>query len=284
MKEIALIEPIDYLVIGHVTQDVIPGSYALGGTAAYSALTAAALGLRVGVVTACAPNLALPELAGIQVIRKDSPWSTTFENRYSEGIRTQHLHHRAVLLTPEDIPAQWRNTPLVHLGPVAQELDPELAAAFPRSFVGVTPQGWLRTWDDDQKVLPCRWESAGEVLIHASAAVLSIEDVSGNEDEIQEFSEHVAVLCMTEGVDGSRIYWNRDVRAFRAPHREEVDATGAGDIFATSFFVRYMKTHDPWESARFATLIAANSVTRKALQGVPTAAEIKSISSEIVNV
>jgi sugar/nucleoside kinase (ribokinase family) len=45
-----------------------------------------------------------------------------------------------------------------------------------------------------------------------------------------------------------------------------------------------MKTHDPWESARFATLIAANSVTRKALQGVPTAAEIKSISSEIVNV
>ncbi|MEN6571902.1 MAG: PfkB family carbohydrate kinase [Anaerolineaceae bacterium] len=283
MNEIALIEPIDYLVIGHVTQDVLPGGFALGGTAAYSALTAAALGMRVGVVTSCAPDLALPELAGIQVIRKDAVHSTTFENRYSGSHRTQHLLHQAQTISLDDVPRQWLNTPIVHLGPVAQELDPALAAAFPHSFVGVTPQGWLRTWDEDRKVFPCRWEKAEEVLSHSAAAILSIEDVSGDEDEIQEFSEHVAVLCMTEGVYGSRVYWNRDVRAFRAPHRKELDATGAGDIFATSFFVRYVKTRDPWESARFATLVAANSVTRKSLQGVPTAAEVKSITSEIVN-
>lgn len=283
MNEIALIEPIDYLVIGHVTQDVIPGGFALGGTAAYSALTAAALGLRVGVVTSCAHDLALPELEGIQVIRKDAAHSTTFENRYAGGFRTQHLLHQAEPITLDDLPRQWLNTPIVHLGPVAEELDPQLAAAFPNSFVGATPQGWLRTWDELGKVTPCKWEKAGEVLMRCNAAVLSVEDVSGDEDEIQEFSEQVPMLSVTEGVDGSRIYWNRDVRTFRAPHREELDATGAGDIFATSFFVRYVKTRDPWESARFATLIAANSVTRKSLQGVPTAAEIKSITSEIVN-
>jgi hypothetical protein len=44
-------EPIDYLVIGHLTQDIIPDGFRLGGTAAYSALTARALGLRVGIVT-----------------------------------------------------------------------------------------------------------------------------------------------------------------------------------------------------------------------------------------
>jgi sugar/nucleoside kinase (ribokinase family) len=283
MNEISSIEPIDYLVIGHLTQDVVASGFTLGGTVSYAGLTAAALGLRVGIITSCAADLALPELVGITVISKDSAWSTTFENRYSDGQRTQTLLHRAEKLSPGDIPSQWLNTPIVHLGPVAQELDPALAAAFPHSFVGITPQGWLRTWDGHQRVFPCRWNNASEVLNHCSAAVLSLEDVQGEEDEIQEFSEQTPVLCVTEGARGSRVYWNRDLRTIRAPRRVELDATGAGDIYAASFFVRYAKTRDPWEATRFATLIAANSVTRMGLGGVPTADEIKSISTEIVN-
>lgn len=49
-------QPVDYLVIGHVTQDLTPSGPVLGGTAAYAALTARAMGLRVGVVTACHPE------------------------------------------------------------------------------------------------------------------------------------------------------------------------------------------------------------------------------------
>jgi len=44
--------PVDYLVIGHIACDLTPAGPRLGGTAAYAALTARALGLRVGVVTA----------------------------------------------------------------------------------------------------------------------------------------------------------------------------------------------------------------------------------------
>ena len=283
MDNLALIEPVDYLVIGHVTQDVIPGGFLLGGTVSYSAFTAAAFGLRVGVVTSCKKDLELPELQKVEVVRKDSHKSTTFENRYHDGSRVQHMHHQAERLTAVDIPRQWMNTPIVHLGPVAQEVDPGLVDAFPRSFVGVTPQGWLRTWDRNGKVSPCLWADAAKVLPRADAAVLSIEDVSGDEDEIQEFAEAASVLAVTEGVSGARVYWNRDIRKFRAPTEKEVDATGAGDIFATSFFIRFVRTRDPWESARFATLIASNSVTRKGLQGVPTVEEIKIFTSEIVN-
>jgi len=131
-------------------------------------------------------------------------------------------------------------------------VDPELVKAFPHSFVGVTPQGWLRSWDADGKVSPCKWSEAQQVLSRANAAILSLEDVDNNEDEIQEFAEWSPVLGVTEGADGARIYWNRDIRSFRAPHKPEVDATGAGDVFATCFFIRYVKTRDPWESARFA--------------------------------
>ncbi len=282
MNNIANIEPVDYLLIGHITQDILPNGFALGGTASYSALTAVALGLRVGLVTSCAPDLALPELAGVRVVRKESTHSTTFENIYTPNGRVQYIHNQAAMITAEDIPSRWKNTPIVHLGPVAQEVDPALASFFPHSFVGVTPQGWLRCWNDQGKVSPCKWDDYKSVLAHSNIAILSLEDVSSDEDEIQQFAEAVPILVITYGEADARVYWNGDVRVFRPPHKKEVDATGAGDIFATSFFFRYSQTRDPWESARFATAIAANSVTRKTLQGVPTQDEIKTITSQIV--
>ena len=282
MNNIALIEPVDYLVIGHITQDILPNGFALGGTVSYSALTAAAFGLRVGMVTSCAPDLKLPELEGIKIVRKDAVQSTTFENVYTPNGRVQHVHHRADTITCADIPQQWKDTPIVHLGPVAQEVDPALSAAFTHSFVGVTPQGWMRDWDDEGRVFPCKWGDYKSVLQHANAAILSLEDVSNDEDEIQKFAEAVPILVITYGEADARVYWHGDVRVFRPPDREEVDATGAGDIFATSFFVRYNQTRDPWESARFAALIASNSVTRRGLASIPTREEIKTITSEIV--
>jgi hypothetical protein len=61
-------DPIDYLVVGHITQDLLDdGTYRLGGTVSYSGLTANALGRRVGILTSCAPELDLSAYAGIQV-------------------------------------------------------------------------------------------------------------------------------------------------------------------------------------------------------------------------
>jgi sugar/nucleoside kinase (ribokinase family) len=61
-----------------------------------------------------------------------------------------------------------------------------------------------------------------------------------------------------------------------------VDATGAGDIFAAAFFIRLFKTRDPWEAARFATLIASRSVTRIGLNGIPTQSEIEACMMEVL--
>jgi sugar/nucleoside kinase (ribokinase family) len=63
---------------------------------------------------------------------------------------------------------------------------------------------------------------------------------------------------------------------------EEVDATGAGDIFAAAFFIRLFNTRDPWEAARFATALAAYSVTRVGLNGIPTKNEIESCLMEVL--
>jgi sugar/nucleoside kinase (ribokinase family) len=90
------------------------------------------------------------------------------------------------------------------------------------------------------------------------------------------------ILCLTEGELGSVLYWNGDRRRFRPALVEEVDATGAGDIFAAALFVRLFNTRDPWEAARFATNLAAYSVTRTGLEGIPTQQEIESCLVEVL--
>ncbi|MBW6473400.1 MAG: hypothetical protein K0B14_09775 [Anaerolineaceae bacterium] len=276
------IEPVDYLVIGHITQDVVPDGFVPGGTASYSSLTAHAFGLSVGILTSYAQDVILPDLRDIQVVSTISENSTVFENKYTKEGRHQRILSRAEILHPNQIPQTWASPKIVHLGPIADEVDPSFLKAFPNSFVGVTPQGWYRSWDADGKISFNNYIEAKHYLQNADAVVLSIEDLQFDEGIIADLVYGIRVLVITEGSCGARVYWNGDVRNFRAPEKSEVDATGAGDIFATSFFIRLAQTKDPWTSARFATYIAANSVTRKAMDSPPTDAEVQENLIEII--
>ncbi len=137
-------------------------------------------------------------------------------------------------------------------------------------------------WDGNGRVGPGPWPEAREMLSKAGATVLSIEDVGGNEDMIETMASECRVLAVTEGPAGARLYWNGDLRRFRALSLEEIDATGAGDIFAAAFFWRLYITRDPWAAARFATNIASLSVSRRGLEGIPTKEEIQSCLVEVL--
>ncbi len=290
MYSLVPMEPVDYLVIGHVTEDVTPDGPRLGGTAAFSALTARALGLRVGVVTSANEERArygVPlraTLEGVQVVSIPSEHTTTFENIHTRpsGGRVQILHHQATAIALEYVPDAWRKAAIVHLGPVAQEVDPGAAGHFSASVLGITPQGWIRTWDSAGRVSVCKWESAETLLPQAGAVVISREDVGGDEELIESMAHKTRLLAVTEGPAGSVLYWNGDRRRFRAPEVVEVDNTGAGDIFAAALFVRLYATRDPWEAARFATRLASYSVTRVGLSGIPTRKEVEESTMEVL--
>ena len=276
------IEPVDYLVIGHITQDVIQGGFTLGGTVSYASLTAVALGKRVGIVTSCASDIHLPEFGNMQVVKYPSARTTTFENIQKPDHRVQIVHNLADRISARQIPELWRNSPVVHIGPVANEIETDVFSTFPNSFIGVTPQGFMRKWNEIGHVKQGDWKDVDAILPHVSAAVLSVEDVKSNEKVIENYVAHSQVLVVTEGARGARLYWNGDMRYFVPPQSVEVDPTGAGDIFAAAFFIRYQKTRDPWEAARFATILAAHSVNRRGLAGIPTPEEVQSAEAEIL--
>ncbi len=282
MLELTTIEAIEYLVIGHVTRDENSDSPSLGGTAAYAALTARALGLRVGILTSCGVENSFDALDGIYIISIPSKHTTTFENIYIQDERQQILHQIAAPISFDHVPEAWRRTPIIHLGPVANEIEPQLPAGFSPALLGLTPQGWLRAWDAKGRIGLRKWLQMEASLNGAGAAVLSLEDVNGDEELIEEMSLASRVLVITEGAEGARLYWNNDLRRFPAPSMNEVDPTGAGDIFAAAFFIRLHSTRDPWEAARFATQLAAYSVTRRGLAGIPTMEEIQSCQMEVL--
>jgi hypothetical protein len=276
-----LLEPVDYLAIGHITSDILPSGRRIGGTVTYAALTARALGLRVGIVTSHASEEPLSELDDIPLINFPAESSTTFENISTPLGRKQYIRHIAPVLNLNLIPDPWRHAPIVHLAPVAQEVEPSLVRHFPDALIGVTPQGWLRSWDSDGRVSSTEWPESTFVLQRVGAAVISLEDVAGDENRIEEMAASCRVLAVTEGARGTRLYWHGDVRRFRPQEVNEVDSTGAGDIFAAAFFTRLHTTRDPWEAARFATQLAAYSVTRPGLSGIPTPEEIQECLVEV---
>ncbi len=270
-------------MIGHVTRDLAPdGGFTLGGTVTYAARTAQALGCRVQVVTSAADDLNLRRaFSAISVHRVRSATTTTFENRYTPEGRVQIVRAVAAPLLPEAVPPPWRKPDIAHLGPVARECDPSLVDLFPRSFLGLTPQGWMRRWDQEGRVAPAAWEHADWLLPRADAVVISEEDVAGDEAVIARWAAQTHVLAVTRGAAGCTLYvWGvpEDVPGFPAV---EVDPTGAGDVFAATLFVELRRGCPPLEAARLANCVAAVSVTRPGLTGVPTRKEIARCRVEV---
>jgi len=270
----------DFLVVGHLVQDKVAGGHRLGGTAAYASLTAQRLGLRTAILTRVAADLNLSSLPPeIEVHRLPSDRTTVFENIYSGGHRTQYVWARAKPIAAADVPAELSAARIVLLGPLVGEVEEEVARCFPRSLVGISAQGWLRTFAADGRVgqlSPREWQPS-LLLRHTKALFVSEEDLppAETEETLAHWADQVPILFFTLGYRGSRLWWNGGWRQVPAFPAREVDPTGAGDVFAAAFLARYLETDDVVQASLFAAAAAAVSVEAVGTAGVPTRAQVE---------
>jgi len=266
----------DFLAIGHITRDLLPdGSWRLGGTVTFAALTASRLGLRAAIVTSAPSDV----VAALDAILPDIPLSvvptedaTTFENIYSAAGRKQYLRGRAAPLTIDAIPPAWQDAPIVLLAPVAQEVDVSLVTAFPRSLLAATPQGWLRQWNADGLVEPAPLSDAETLLPHVRALIFSREDVQPPAEEvIGQWSRMASLVVETVGAEGAYLWRSGEQSELVAGYpAREVDPTGAGDVFAAAFLCELHATGDVLRAVDFANRVAAWSVEAPGGEGIPT--------------
>jgi sugar/nucleoside kinase (ribokinase family) len=175
-------------------------------------------------------------------------------------------------LTAADLPEDWRGAPLVLLAPVLQEVDPALAAGFTDAAIGAAVQGWLRTVDREGVVSPGRWASPTVVLDRVQAIFASAHDVLGHESQVTAWVQRVPVAVITAGAAGAVLYVNGERYEVRPRRTREVDATGAGDVFAAAFLIHYDRHGDAWEAAEAATCAASLSIEGERWSAVPDAA------------
>jgi sugar/nucleoside kinase (ribokinase family) len=271
---------VDYLLLGHVTVDRLDDKrVAMGGTATYAALTARNMGARVGVHTSSAyePGL-IDTLRGVLVARIPAEYTTCFVNEYIGGKRRQTIESVAQKLTYEQILPEWRHTPVVHLGPLCQEIDAALVNRFPRSLIGVTPQGWMRQWDESGLVRAVDWADADRVLAKADAVVISEDDVA-DRSVIDDWASKARMLVVTLGDRGCDVYRQGEHEPFHSPafkSATEIDPTGAGDVFAAAFFWHLHKSGGDWRTAAdWANCVASFVVEKRGVAGVPKLTEVE---------
>lgn len=271
---------IDYLAVGHVTDDLwADGGVTPGGTVMYSSRCARAFTGHVTVLTAAAAALDVAGIfPGIDVVRIDSPNTTQFWNVYDGSHRTQFTHPSPVVLAAEHMTHAMRHAEIVHLAPVCNEASVDITRVLAKhAFLGLTPQGWLRRWDAEGKVTqsPGNWSDAPAFLARANAVVMSIEDINGDWQTAHKWAAQTRLLVVTQSEAGCTLFLNGETVEVPAPQVEQVDPTGAGDIFAATLFISLKRGDSARDAAARANCIAAQSVTRKQMAGLPTPADFE---------
>ncbi|CAN5800564.1 hypothetical protein BH23CHL4_BH23CHL4_10510 [soil metagenome] len=277
----------EYLVIGHICADLHPdGNVVLGGTALYSALTAARLGWRTAVLTRGiygrnvhgheVPSLE-PFAGELSIIVQEAESTTMFVNTYSGGRRTQQLPRWAGPIDLRGLPPHWRNAKIVHLGPIAQEIDTKQTGGLTTEFLGATPQGWMREWPKPGggRVTTTHLRLPPKLVGALDGIVVSDEEIADCRDTVEAVGSR-RLGAITMGDNGSRVIYGGEhehVHAYKVP---VADATGAGDTYAAAFFIKATdRTISAVKAAEFASALSALSLTGIGVHGIPSLEDVE---------
>jgi sugar/nucleoside kinase (ribokinase family) len=251
----------DYTTVGHVTTDVMPdGTRRAGGSAFYSALQAARLGLRALIITqGPAPEileLLSPHAGELQVRVLEAGACTVLSTSGMGPARSQRILSWAGAM-PDGIAVGGG---ILHLAPVARET-PSSWDGSPE-FVGLTPQGLARRWrelgDEVEPAAPV--PAALEVAADCDAIVLNQQESEICTQLIERGSSAGAIVSVTAegGPNTLRLPGGSTVLVpvppLGAPPAEDL---GAGDVDAAALFVSLAQGSAPEDAARFANAAAA---------------------------
>ena len=234
------------LVIGNVTRDIVGDGERLGGSAAFIARVLGSFKMNVALVTR-APNdpLLKPLVASphIRLHLLPSQSFTTFRHRLVRGRRQLRLESCAAGISIMDIPVAWRSRPLVFLVPVMGECRTELLTDFQQSEVIVSAQGWLRSVDKDNLVIPC---SPPEALLAARllAVTISAEDHPKARTLARRMARHCKLVALTRGEKAVTLFEKKGENDI--PIKAVAQALhniGAGDVFTALLGLHIFNGH-----------------------------------------
>jgi len=201
-----------------------------------------------------------------------------FENIEHDGHRRQRWLTASDAIPVAALPAEWRDTAVWLMVPVAGELGGEWGATLPpAAALGVGWQGFLRDFAADgwvKRVAP----RPSALLASAGLIVVSVDDLDRNTqiDELRPLAPRAAIV-LTAGEGGGVALRGGTISRYRAARAAEiVDPTGAGDVFLSALMAAWILTGEAVTPAtlRFAAAAGSCAVEGVGLAGVPTRGQV----------
>ncbi|HUB73818.1 MAG TPA: PfkB family carbohydrate kinase [Solirubrobacteraceae bacterium] len=283
-----------YTAVGHVTVDVLEdGTRQAGGSALYSALQAARLGLRALVLTRGVPHeietLLAPYQHELELHVQRAPHTTTLLTSGAGELRSQRLLAWAGVIEPRPAPP----SAILHLAPVARELPRSWPAR--AQLLALTPQGLARHWAQPPSRFAAhahRARAGGAPVEHrppgpagvelagrCHAMVLSQHERACCSELVGAALRARAVVAVTHGAQPTEVLHGPPPRRGEleqvAPLRRVVEDLGAGDVFAAAFFIALHRGQPPRRAARFANAAAAVRMSARGPGAVGRAHELE---------
>lgn len=253
------------LICGHVTRDLVgpERQNRLGGTAAFAAMAASAMGLRSALVTRAPAHFDLLNTlradALIDVQNIHAPQETSFELSYNSSGRQLRLLGRAPDLKAAHIPQHLRNPMLAYIASVVGECDRALIERLNAQATVACAQGWLRTTDSRGRVVPALHPVIANPPAGIDAVVYSELDHPDAEDIARHLASHQIQVALTRAKEGVTLFLP-EVIDIPAAQADEVDPTGAGDVFGLVFGLSLARGQDAVTAAYRAAEAAARVV------------------------
>jgi heat shock protein HslJ len=243
--------PVDLLVIGGLTIDVLEGREVAGGAARYATEAAVAAGLRVGLLTVAGPEtVARSELARLgqqaAVIVQPAPTSIVFEHHGPHDDRRLRLRSATEPIRVPD-PGRLPLARAVLFAPVAGEVVVDVIRSISAPLRAAGLQGWLRQTDTAGWVSRVPLSTMDETLAAAlrglDLLLASVDELRGDDGlaaigRLRAWAGAGPKLVVTAGAAGA---WADDsgspshVAAEVVANRHTI---GAGDAFAAVLVAR----------------------------------------------
>jgi len=228
-----------------------------GGT--YTGITANELGWDTTILTKGNEQLSewLIELEdlGIRVIMQPDDSITSFYNDYTSGIRVQKL----VSKTGKIIFDLEEKFDVIHIAPLFHEVDLALVkkAKNKCKLLSLDVQGLVReekngivegVFLEDRK----EWFNEVDILKVGEEEIKYVSEKETPEEICKDLkSLGPKIVTLTFGKKGSVVFGKK---FYNIPTIavKEVDPTGAGDVYATAFVIKYFETKDERDAGFFA--------------------------------
>lgn len=275
---------IKHLCIGHCCHDWVGEAYILGGSASYSGFLSKAWSLDTSVLTSVGNDFLFFdrfENLGINLLNVPAEHTTVFHNKYMENYRIQYLKSRADTINSDHLAERRTDYDIVQFCPIADEIAPDIIELFPNSLKVASIQGFLRQWDN--KGLVALKEMNWSLLKNVDIVFLSTEDIQEAPHYLKFIIAQCTHVIVTDNENGATAYYKNEAYHYPSIQTNSVDATGAGDTFATAYAIDYYLNKDITRACSFAHSAASLIIEHVGLSDIPQLSDIRSRQREYLS-